>query len=86
MITKELHEKVMALPAAERAALGDELLASVNEWERDGELAEEALDPVMEAWLDEAERRRQMMLSGEDKGIAWEDLLKQLKQKTIRLR
>ena len=80
MITKELHEKVMALPAAERAALGDELLASVNEWERDGELAEEALDPVMEAWLDEAERRRQMMLSGEDKGMDVDEFMRQLRR------
>ncbi len=80
MITKELHEKVMALPAAERAALGDELLASVNDWERDGELAEEALDPVMEAWLDEAERRRQMMLSGEDKGMDVDEFMRQLRR------
>lgn len=80
MISKELFNQVMALPAAERAALGDELLASVNEWERDGELAEEALDSVMEAWLDEAERRRQMMLSGEDKGMDVDEFMRQLRR------
>ena len=80
MISKELFDQVMALPTAERAALGDELLASVNDWERDGELAEEALDPVMEAWLDEAERRRQMMLSGEDKGMDVDEFMRQLRR------
>ena len=79
MISKELLDQVMALPAAERAALGDELLASVNDWERDGELAEEALDPVMEAWLDEAERRLERIDSGEEKTVPWEDALRRLK-------
>ncbi len=79
MISKELFDQVMALPAAERAALGDELLASVNDWERDGELAEEALDPVMEAWLDEAERRLARIDSGEEKTVPWEDVLRRLK-------
>jgi hypothetical protein len=79
MISKELLDQVMALPAAERAALGDELLASVNDWERDGELAEEALDPVMEAWLDEAERRLARIDSGEEKTVPWEDALRRLK-------
>jgi hypothetical protein len=36
MISKELHNQVMALSAADRAALVDELLASVNDWEGDG--------------------------------------------------
>ena len=78
MISKELHNQVMALPAAERAALGDELLASVNDWDRDGELAEEALDPVMEAWLDEAERRMNRVERGEERLISAEEVFKEL--------
>ena len=78
MISKELHNQVMALPAAERAVLGDELLASVNDWDRDGELAEEALDPVMEAWLDEAERRMNRVERGEERLISAEEVFKEL--------
>ena len=63
--TQELLSEVLKLPLAERASLAAEVLASI-----DGAADADA----EEAWLAEIERRGRRVLSGESKGVPWEEV------------
>lgn len=61
-----LLQEALALPAAERADVAAELLASLDTPTTDDVAA------VQAAWTQEIERRARRVLSGESAGEAWE--------------
>lgn len=63
--TAKVLEETLALPETERAHVAAALIASLDE----GEDANAA-----EAWTAELERRAKRVLSGESRGIPWEDV------------
>jgi putative addiction module component (TIGR02574 family) len=60
---RKILEDAMALPPEERAALVEELLASLDS-ERDPN--------VDEAWAAEITKRAERVLAGESRGVPWE--------------
>jgi putative addiction module component (TIGR02574 family) len=73
---RKLLEAALALPTDERAALADQIRASVaaEVGEIDAEMYG-AYDPepeVEKAWVEEITRRAERALRGESKGVPWE--------------
>jgi putative addiction module component (TIGR02574 family) len=65
---QELLRDVLALPAAERADVAAELLASLDEPTPTGATAVEAM------WAREIERRARLVMAGESAGEPWDDV------------
>lgn len=65
---QELLREVLALPAEERADVAAELLASLDEPNRDDPTA------VQAAWAKEIERRARRVLAGESLGEPWDEV------------
>ena len=66
--TQELLREALALPAAERAEVAAELLASLEDPTPTDETAVEA------AWAREIERRARRVIAGDSAGESWEDV------------
>ena len=64
----ELLREALTLPVAERADVAAELLASLDDAEKENPAEVEA------AWAAEIERRARRVMSGESAGIPWEDV------------
>jgi len=69
---QELLRDALALPAAERAAVAAELLASLDEPTPTEATAVEAL------WAREIERRARRVVAGESAGESWDDVRKRV--------
>jgi putative addiction module component (TIGR02574 family) len=65
---QELLREALTLPLDERADVAAELLASLDDAER------EQPEEVEAAWAAEIERRARRVLAGESAGIPWEDV------------
>jgi putative addiction module component (TIGR02574 family) len=65
---QEVLRDALALPLDERANVAAELLASLDEASGEDPAAVEA------AWAAEIERRARRVMSGESRGIPWEDV------------
>jgi putative addiction module component (TIGR02574 family) len=69
-----LESELMSLPANDRARLAERLLASLDD------AGEEDPGEVERAWLDEAERRYQRYLSGEESARPAEEVLARVRE------
>jgi putative addiction module component (TIGR02574 family) len=65
---QELLREALTLPVAERADVAAELLASLDDAEKENPAEVEA------AWAAEIERRARRVMSGESAGVPWEDV------------
>jgi len=68
-----LRSELLSLPAAERAVLAVELLASLDEEPSEDDPAE-----VDRAWGNEMVRRSQQITSGEVTTLSWSEVLEQV--------
>jgi putative addiction module component (TIGR02574 family) len=76
---QELLREALKLPLEERADVAAELLASLDDAER------EHPDEVEAAWAVEIERRARRVLAGESAGVPWEDVRRRAEE-DLRLR
>jgi putative addiction module component (TIGR02574 family) len=65
---QELLREALTLPVAERADVAAELLARLDDAEKENPAEVEA------AWAAEIERRARRVMSGELAGVPWEDV------------
>jgi putative addiction module component (TIGR02574 family) len=65
---QELLREALTLPVAERADVAAELLASLDDAEKENPAEVEA------AWAAEIERRARRVMAGESAGVSWEDV------------
>lgn len=65
---QELLREALTLPVAERADVAAELLASLDDAERESPAEVEA------AWAAEIEKRARRVMSGESAGVPWEEV------------
>jgi putative addiction module component (TIGR02574 family) len=75
---RELLREALSLPLDERAHVAAELLASLDDAER------EHPDEVEAAWAAEIERRARRVLAGESNGIPWEDVRRRAEEELRR--
>jgi putative addiction module component (TIGR02574 family) len=75
---QELLREALTLPLDERADVAAELLASLDDAER------EQPDEVAAAWAAEIERRARRVLSGESAGIPREDVRRRAEEELRR--
>ena len=75
---QELLREALKLPLEERADVAAELLASLDDAER------EQPDEVEAAWAAEIERRARRVLAGESVGISWEDVRRRAEEELRR--
>lgn len=69
-LAEKIYDEALDLPTDSRLELIDKLLGSVNL----------PVDPdIQQAWLDEAHRRRDRMLSGKDTPIPGEEVFKKIR-------
>ena len=65
---QELLREALTLPVAERADVAAELLASLDDAEKENPTEVEA------AWAAKIEKRARRVMSGESAGVPWEDV------------
>jgi putative addiction module component (TIGR02574 family) len=73
-----LLQEVLKLPAAERADVVAELLASLDDAPR---AEAERLDEIERAWGAEIERRARRVLSGRSPGVPWEQVERSIRDR-----
>ena len=73
-----LLREALALPLDERADVAAELLASLDDAER------ERPDEVEAAWAAEIERRARRVIAGESPGIPWQDVRRRAEEELRR--
>jgi putative addiction module component (TIGR02574 family) len=75
---QDLLREVLNLPLDERAGVAAELLASLDDAEREDPAEVEA------AWAAEIERRARRVLAGQSTGIPWEDVRRRAEEELRR--
>jgi putative addiction module component (TIGR02574 family) len=71
-LAEKIYDEALDLPTDSRLELIERLMVSVNL---------PVKEEIQQAWLDEAHRRRNRMLSGEDQPIPGEEVFNRIRQR-----